>query len=181
MGQWSGEEFGPADSAQANCAAPEQTNLLRILHTLSLARTNTHAHRFLFSLRHCSQRSGLSCTNWSHVQPFLFFATRRWDRKQASPHGPNVKRRKMRATKNLVLKTMADAGMAANSPGAAVDEAVGRESGSVHVRIACVPLAVALLGNWTWAWPHSSAVCSPFCGGVDDAKHPHISPHTHRR
>ncbi len=45
---------------------------------------------------------------------------------------------------------MADGGMAANSPGAAVDEAVGLGSGSAHVRIACVPSAVALLGNWIW-------------------------------
>ena len=40
--------------------------------------------------------------------------------------------------------------MAGNSPGAAVDEAVGLESGSVHVRTACVPSAVAVVYSEAW-------------------------------
>ena len=54
----------------------------------------------------------------------------------------------------VAKQKMADGGMTANSPGASVDEAVGLESSSVHVRTACVP-SVALLGTWTLTWLHS--------------------------
>jgi len=60
-------------------------------HTLSLARTNTHAHRHLFSLRHCSQRSGCPARIGATFSKFFFCITFPRMLGKASTRGPKVK------------------------------------------------------------------------------------------
>jgi len=60
-------------------------------HTLSLALTNTHAHRHLFSLRHCSQRSGCPARIGATFSKFFFCITFPRMLGKASTRGPKVK------------------------------------------------------------------------------------------